>query len=97
MNEHAYPEMQQFVMYFGQDYSIWGETIEAIVKSFKNDCSAEVISLLLDEMRRLIKNHPNDLDYVFDLLSEGDFDVSLWGHTAKSFLVKVEHLMLKNY
>jgi hypothetical protein len=93
MNKHLYPELEQFMAYFGQDHSLWGETTDEIVNVFKEECSAQTKKMTLQNIDFFLRNHPNDLESAFITHFGNDFSPGLWGHTAKSFLAEVTRLI----
>jgi hypothetical protein len=90
----VYPQIDQLLhVYFGQDYDIWGNTIEEIVGCYKRDSPIEFQQALLDEIARFRQAHPHDLDAAFLAAYEYDFDPPLWKHTTDSFLTELDRLL----
>ena len=83
----AYPELDQlFGAYLNQDYSYWGDTLEAVVEACRRDSSPENVQALADEIDAFSVAHAHDLDEAFSQAWGFDFDPSLWNHTTTSFL-----------
>jgi hypothetical protein len=93
MSKHPYPMLDQFMACFGQNYTYWGETVAEIVAAFKQQGSAEHCNALLNEIASISRDHQDDLEVSFAALFGSDFDPSLWGHTATSFLAEVTRLL----
>ena len=90
----AYPEIDQLLhVYFGEDFDIWGNTIEELVGCYKRDSPIGDHQALLDEIASFRQAHPNDLDTAFLASYKNFFNPPLWGHTTDSFLTEVDRLL----
>ena len=86
-----YPEMNQlFGVYLNQDYSHWGETIEAVVDCYRRDSRPQQVECLVAEIQRFRARHAEDLDAAFASAHGFDFDPALWGLSTGSFLDDLE-------
>jgi hypothetical protein len=90
----VYPQIDQLLhVYFGQDFDIWGNTIEEIVGCYKRDSPVEFQQALRDDIARFRQAHPHDLDAAFLAAYKYDFNPPLWKHTTDSFLTEVDRLL----
>lgn len=89
-----YPELDQlFGAYLNQDYKLWGDTLEEVVRCYKRDSNAEDNQHLLEELARFSSTHAEDLDASFLARYGFDFDPRLWSHTTASFFELVRHVL----
>jgi hypothetical protein len=89
-----FPSLSTFVRVFlGQDYDLFGNSIEEIVLHFVRNYNAEETKLLIDDIERFMRVHAADVDRAFITLYRDDFDPQLWGFTPASFLEKVLALL----
>lgn len=79
--------------YFGQDFDLFGETMEEIVSEFKDSATPEDRRMLVAEIDNFIRVHPNDLDRAFRANYGYFFCPEPWGHTTASFLTEVKRLV----
>ncbi|GLR10895.1 hypothetical protein COO59_20475 [Mixta theicola] len=78
------------LVFFGQDFDIFGETIEEIVHSYKYDYhDADVVSRLRNQITEVLKENDSELTSIMVLLAENQFYPKLWGETWRSFLQRV--------
>jgi hypothetical protein len=93
-NSPLYPELDQLLhVYFGEDFDIWGQTIEELVGCYKRDSPVKDHQTLREEIARFRQAHPHDLDAAFLAAYEYYIDPPLWGHTTDSFLKEVDRLL----
>ena len=95
MNEamKIYPVLSNVVIvFFGQDYDLFGDSLEKLMNCAINDSSPEELTRLRDDIARFFENHKEDLDAAFDKAFEFDFDPKLWDTTADSFLRQLDRL-----
>ncbi|CAI0985485.1 Uncharacterised protein [Serratia entomophila] len=78
-------------VFFGQDYDLFGESVEEILESYRDTENAETVQKTVDEATMLLTLYPEQqrLEAVFAELVEGEFAPAPWGHTVQSFLEKV--------
>jgi hypothetical protein len=90
----AYPELDQLLhVYFGQDFDIWGHTIEELVGCYKRDSPVADHQALRDEIARFRQAHLDDLDEAFLASYKNFFNPPLWNPTTDSFLTEVDRLL----
>ena len=90
----AYPELDQSLhVYFGEDFDIWGNTIEELVGCYKRDSPVSDRQILRDEIARFRQAHTNNLDEAFLDSYKNFFNPPLWKHTTDSFLTEVDRLL----
>ena len=79
------------LVFFGQDFDIFGETIEEIMHSYKYDYhDSDVVSRLRSQIRETLKSESDDeLAICMSLVSENGFKPELWGENWRSFLLRV--------
>ncbi|ARJ43162.1 hypothetical protein B1H58_14740 [Pantoea alhagi] len=78
-------------VFFGQDFDIFGETVEEIMHSYRYDHqNPDVVSGLKNEISEMLKTEDDsELVAHMELLAENQFDPELWGETWRSFLLRV--------
>jgi hypothetical protein len=69
-------------IYFGQDFDLWGNTVEELVGCYKRDSPVEDHQTLRDEIARFRQAHPQDLDTAFMNAYPNEIDPSGWGYTT---------------
>jgi hypothetical protein len=90
----AYPELDQLLhVYFGEDFDLWGHTVEELVGCYKRDSPVSDHQILRDEIARFRQAHPNDLDEAFLDAYKNFFNPPPWNHTTDSFLTELDHLL----
>jgi hypothetical protein len=90
----ACPELDQLLhIYFGQDFDLWGNTIEELVGCYKRDSPVKDHQALLEEIARFRQTHSQDLDAAFHSAYPNETNPAGWGHTTDSFLTEVERLL----
>ena len=93
-NLPAYPELDQLLhVYFGEDFDMWGNTVQDLVGCYKRDSPVEDHHALRDEIARFRLAHPTDLDEAFLASYKNFFNPPLWNHTTDSFLTEVDRLL----
>lgn len=77
-------------IYFGQDYAIIDESgdVETLLEAYFNDSEKSNLELLLDDIKEI--ESQNDGYSVFIKRYSFDFDPSLWGFTAQSWLEMIK-------
>jgi len=88
-----YPELEQFMGgWFHQDWGDNGETIEEVVRDYKDGSSAEQVRKVCLEMNAFVANYGADSDAAFRKLWRS-VDPMLLGHTAASFFEEVKRIL----
>ncbi|QCT22499.1 hypothetical protein FEM41_24085 [Jejubacter calystegiae] len=77
-------------IYFGQDYTVIDENgdVEALLEAYFNDSEKLNLELLLDDIKEL--EEQADGYSVFIKRYSFDFDPTLWGFTAQSWLEMIK-------
>jgi len=89
-----YPELDQLIgIYFGEDGSYWGGTMDERVFSYKGDVAPEIRQKVLAEIDDFQRNHPNDLERAFEENYGSGLNLSLWKCAAASFLYELKRLL----
>jgi hypothetical protein len=89
-----YPEfLTLFGGYLGQDYYLWGNTIDEILARYKEDSSQEDIRALLEEVKRFTNEHPSDLEEAFEEAYGFHFSPKLWDCTAATFFEELKKFL----
>ncbi len=76
--------------YLNQDYDLSGETITEVVQCYIDSEGPEMSSGLATDCHKFLEE--TDIEGKFRELYSSDFDPSLWGTTAKEFLVNTRQL-----
>lgn len=79
------------VRVFGQDYDLFGESVEEILASYRETENTATVRKTVDEARALLAQYPGEqqLELAVAELADGEFAPAPWGYTARSFLEKV--------
>ncbi|KXU86269.1 hypothetical protein CI15_17505 [Paraburkholderia monticola] len=89
-----YPELSNFIqIYFGEDFSLWGNTIEEIFALYRSESDPAARSTLQHEIDRFLSDNSRELDASFEAAYGLFVDPPLWGHTTASFLGKLKRLL----
>jgi hypothetical protein len=90
----SYPELKQlFGAYLHQDYQLFGDTLEEVIETYIRDSSPGQCRQMLDEIARFRSEHSANLDTALATIHGTEFDPSLWGLTAESFLKLLESML----
>jgi hypothetical protein len=90
----AYPALDHLLhAYFGEDFDLSGNTVEAIVDCYMEESPVEHHRALREEIARFRLAHPNELDDAFLGSYKNFFNPPLWRHTTDSFLTEVDRLL----
>ncbi|OLL28013.1 hypothetical protein BTH42_29960 [Burkholderia sp. SRS-W-2-2016] len=91
--EKYYPAMEHFFhIYFGQDFDLFGDSIQEIVECYKNDAPRQYPELTR-EIDAYRKEHPNDLAVAFKEKYLCAFSPEPDGYTIVTFLDEVQRLL----
>lgn len=89
-----YPRLSTLIdVYFGEEFSIWGDTIPEIIASYKRERDDSTCASVVREIDDFIHAHASDLDEAFSNVYGFYLDPEPWGHTAFSFLDEVRRLL----
>ncbi len=81
------------VVYFGQDHSYHGDTIEEIMDAYLLNGMVANDDHLVIKIQDFMREHESDLEEVFAELFRYDMEPALWGYSVRSFLEKVLFLI----
>ncbi|MGO4766288.1 contact-dependent growth inhibition system immunity protein [Cupriavidus sp. 2KB_3] len=91
MDETRYTELSHFLgIYFGQDYDLWGQNAEELIRAYICESDATMWKSMLLEIEAFRKNHVADLDAAFQREFDCAIDLTVWGFTIESFLEEVQ-------
>jgi hypothetical protein len=91
---NMYPELDQLIgIYFGEDGSYWGDSINQRVSSYKEDVTPAIRQKVLAEIKDFERDHPDNLEQAFVKIYGSGLDLSLWKYTAASFLDEIKRLL----
>ncbi|QKJ86306.1 hypothetical protein PMPD1_1347 [Paramixta manurensis] len=92
-----YYYLDQLILgYFNQDYLYINEgedTIEGIVKLFKQTAPEQVLKDLANEITAFRKMHADSLEREFNHRYGNDFQPDLWETTAQEFLGTIQKIV----
>lgn len=77
-------------VFFGQDYDLFGETVEEIADSYLEVESSGTVMKVYQEADKLLSLNDRVLTELFETLCQGEFCPELWGETVRSFLEKIK-------
>ncbi|MCL2892122.1 contact-dependent growth inhibition system immunity protein [Brenneria tiliae] len=83
-------------VFFGQDFEIFGDSVEDIMESYfatVNDISCEMLSEQVDALLSIPDD--KDLEAIMSELAENQFRPEPWGETWRSYLSKVKSCLDK--
>ncbi|MGS1004715.1 contact-dependent growth inhibition system immunity protein [Burkholderia glumae] len=89
-----YPELSNFIKnYFGEDFDLWGNTIEEIFALYKSENDISARSQLGRDIDAFRCDNSSDLDVSFKALYGLFFNPVSWNHTTASFLDELKRLL----
>lgn len=95
MCTEKYFELWQMTAHFGEDFDLFGETVEEIVASCKQDLSADFIRNVILQIDEFKAENKENTDVAF-VKTFGELGhVNMWGHTPASFLDELKRLLQK--
>ncbi|OLL28024.1 hypothetical protein BTH42_29950 [Burkholderia sp. SRS-W-2-2016] len=88
-----YPAMDHFFMiYFGQDFDLFGRTASEIVDCYKEN-SSHCVQNLIHEIDSYRHQHADDLAFAFEHTYLTEFSPEPWGYTVTSFPDEIQRLL----
>ncbi|SEC65055.1 contact-dependent growth inhibition system immunity protein [Paraburkholderia caballeronis] len=94
MNIDRYPTLSRFIQnYFGEDFELWGNTIEEIFALYMSESDPAARSMLEQDIDSFRRGHSRDLDASFKAAYGLAFNPVPWGHTTASFLEELKRLL----
>lgn len=89
-----FPELSNFIRnYFGEDFDLWGNTIEEIFTLYRNESEPIARSMLEREIDNFCFDNSHDLDASFKAAYGLFFNPVPWGHTTASFFDELKRLL----
>lgn len=83
-------------VFFGQDYDLFGETLEEVLDSYLETENPKIVMKACQEAENLLSLNDESLTEAFETISQGEFYPEPWGETVRSFLEKLKsHLRAK--
>jgi len=83
----SYPHLANlFGAYLNQDYSLYGDTLEAVIDAFLQDANTQQVRQLREDVAAFRHEHRHDAEAAFAARFGADFDPALWGLGVPAFL-----------
>ncbi|WP_129544136.1 contact-dependent growth inhibition system immunity protein [Serratia sp. 1D1416] len=78
-------------VFFGQDYDLFGESVEEILESYRDTENVVTVQKTVNEAQMLLGLYPEEkqLEVAFTNLAEGEFSPTAWGYSVRAFLEKI--------
>ena len=77
-------------VFFGQDYDLFGETVEEILDSYMAHVNKKTVVNVCREAENLLSLHDKSLTETFATLSQGEFFPEPWGESVRTFLERIK-------
>lgn len=78
-------------VFFGQDYDLFGETVEEVLDSYLETENQKTAEKVCKEAENLLSLNDAALTEEFETISQGEFYPEPWGETVRSFLEKLKN------
>jgi len=75
--------------FFGQDYELFGETVEEVLDSYLETENPKTAEKVFQEAEYLLSLNDQALIEAFQSISQGEFNPEPWGETVRTFLEKI--------
>ncbi|GME43451.1 MULTISPECIES: contact-dependent growth inhibition system immunity protein [unclassified Pantoea] len=83
-------------VFFGQDYDLFGETVEEVLNSYLETENPKTAEKVCHEAEYLLSLNDQELIEAFQSISQGEFNPEPWGETVRTFLEKIKnHLRIR--
>lgn len=93
MGHDKYYELRSMILHFGEDFDLFGETVEEITASCKQDLPADFIQNVILQIDAFKMENKDNLNSEF-IKTFGELGhVNMWGHTPTSFLDELKRLL----
>ncbi|MFE0583876.1 contact-dependent growth inhibition system immunity protein [Pantoea vagans] len=76
-------------VFFGQDYDLFGETVEEVLDSYLETENPKTAEKVCQEAEYLLSLNDQALIEAFQSISQGEFNPEPWGETVRTFLEKI--------
>ncbi|TPE19426.1 hypothetical protein FJP62_05150 [Pantoea vagans] len=80
-------------VFFGQDYDLFGETVEEVLDSYLETENLKTAGKVCLEAEYLLSLNEQSLTETFESISQGEFNPEPWGETERSFLEKIKNYL----
>lgn len=77
-------------VFFGQDYDLFGETVEEVLDSYLETENQKTAEKVCKEAENLLSLNDEALTEEFETISQGEFYPEPWGETVRTFLEKIK-------
>lgn len=77
-------------VFFGQDYNLFGDTLEEVLDSYLETENPTTAMKVCQEAENLLSLNDESLTEAFETISQGEFYPEPWGETVRSFLEKLK-------
>lgn len=77
-------------VFFGQDYDLFGETVEEVLDSYLETENPKTAAKVCQEAEYLLSLNDQALTEAFESISQGEFYPEPWGETVRTFLEKIK-------
>lgn len=80
-------------VFFGQDYDLFGETVEEVLDSYLETENPKTAEKACQEAEYLLSLNDQALIEAFQSISQGEFNPEPWGETVRTFLEKINNYL----
>lgn len=80
-------------VFFGQDYDLFGETVEEVLDSYLETENPKTAEKVCQEAEYLLSLNDQALIEAFQSISQGEFNPEPWGETVRTFLEKMNNYL----
>lgn len=80
-------------VFFGQDYDLFGETVEEVLDSYLETENPKTAEKVCQEAEYLLSLNDQVLIEAFQSISQGEFNPEPWGETVRTFLEKINNYL----
>ncbi|WP_067704980.1 contact-dependent growth inhibition system immunity protein [Erwinia sp. ErVv1] len=77
-------------VFFGQDYDLFGETVEEVLDSYLETENQKTAEKVCQEAENLLLLNDEALTEEFETISQREFYPEPWGETVRTFLEKIK-------
>lgn len=78
-------------VFFGQDYDLFGETVEDVLDSYLQTENPKTVINVCQETEKLLSLNDETLTKTFAILSQGECFPEPWGENVRTFLEKIKN------
>lgn len=77
-------------VFFGQDYDLFGETVEEVLDSYLETENQKTAEKVCQEAESLLLLNDKALTEEFETICQREFDPEPWGKTVRTLLEKIK-------